>query len=142
MRFLRRAAIATAVMTLLALAAPHSSVAESSVAEQENSQRAECYRYIRVLNSGAFVIRWTGRIEMSGGGVVSGNTTDYYGITGYRTLDFADYGLNNGQRIWPHVKVYWGESRAGSKVRYCDDGGTAVYNATGTTQNLSVTLQN
>lgn len=100
------------------------------------SQRIAC------VNNAGFVMNFSVsvlNIEDGTSQVVGDSGT--YPIDQARVIDLANFGIEEGSLIRPHVNAVWGVSNEGNHyVRYASNGATATYNVTGTTLNYSVNL--
>jgi hypothetical protein len=97
---------------------------------------------IACVNNAGFVMNFSVsvlNVEDGTSRVVGDSGT--YPINQARVIDLANFGIEEGSLVRPHVNAVWGVSNEGNRyVIYDPDAATATYNVTGTTLNYSVNL--
>jgi hypothetical protein len=126
---IRTATAATAAAGALVLAAP---------AAPALAQAAPCVQNIAVINNGAYTMSF---VVSSRTGITSA-PTDSYAINNFRLVDLTATPIPGGDDVRPIVSATAGNTEPSADfVSFCANGQTATYSATGTTLNVSVTLQ-
>jgi hypothetical protein len=126
---LRTATAATAATGAMLAAAP---------ALPAFAQAAPCVQKIAVINNGAYSMSFEAANRVG----ITSAPTDSYLINNFRVVDLTGTAIPEGDDVRPIVSATAGNTEPSADfVSFCTNGQTATYSATGTTLNVSVTLQ-
>lgn len=125
------------ILTATATAAAGAAIL-ASPASPAFAQAAPCVQNIAVINNGGYSMSFV----VSDRAGITSTPTDSYEINNFRIVDLTATAIPEGDDVRPIVSATAGNTEPSADfVSFCANGQTATYSATGTTLNVSVTLQ-
>lgn len=125
-------------LTATAAFAATGAVTLASPASPAFAQATPCVQNIAVINNGAYSMSFLVSNRVG----ISSAPSDSYQINNYRLIDLTASPIPEGDDVRPIVSATAGNTEPSADfVSFCANGQTATYSATGTTLNVSVTLQ-